>query len=136
MNQLLTLSSIKAIFAWQLTEDNTLNHPGVIQIPGNPLDIAIVSTADAAPKLVVAADPSGTSQAKSLSIFTLTTNGGRLSTETAVVVNDDAIEIGELEITEKETRGLLYNVETLRKQPTEQGGEDAAEEQGMVAEGE
>lgn len=130
----LILYSIPAIFTWLLTEENTLNHPGVIQLPGKPLDVAVVPTAGAqAPRLIVAIDSGEAGQAKSLNVFSLTTSNGRLSTESTSYMNDDAAEAEELEITEKEVRSLLYNVESMRKQPAEQGEEDGNEDPDVAA---
>lgn len=38
--------SISAIFTWQITEDNELKYPGIIQLPGNPLDLSVCPQKD------------------------------------------------------------------------------------------
>ncbi|KAL6869620.1 tRNA (guanine-N(7)-)-methyltransferase non-catalytic subunit trm82 [Amphichorda felina] len=118
---------IKAIFSWQLTDNNALNHPGVIQLPGNPLALSIISEDGSAPKILAAIDPGSETPAKNLNIFSLTTSDGRLAVDTTSHVEEDAIETGDLEVTESEVRSLLYGMEHLRKQ---KGGEDEGEGDG------
>lgn len=111
--------SIKAIFAWQLTEDNQLNHPSAIQLPGNPLHLSISpsSSPSSLPRIIVAIDPSAEPAAsKSLNMFTLTMNEGRLSTDQCSSVDDEALSATETEISPEEVRTLLYSIEQLRKQ--------------------
>lgn len=121
--------SIPAIFSWQLTEDNTLHRPAIIQLPGNPLGLAIKpATGEESPKIVTALDPSGPTQAKRLAIYSLTMTDEKLATSTTALVSDSDIESAELDVDEKVVRGLLYNTESLRKQPTERE-EERGEEQ-------
>lgn len=131
--------SISAIFTWQLLEDKTLTRPGVIQLPGNPLDIT-TSTTDSAAHLAVAlhipegSDAAATAAARSLHIIRLTMDDGRLAVDTIAPVQDDTQEVEEQDVPEADVRTLFYTVEHLRKQPpggTEEGGE---EPQGDVAE--
>ncbi|KAM0434558.1 hypothetical protein ACHAPT_003654 [Fusarium lateritium] len=108
---------IPAIFSWQLTQDNTLNHPAVIQIPGSPLDLAVKpSSGDEPPKIVAALDPSGPTKAKSLAVYSLTMTDEKLATSTTALVSDEDVEAAELEVEEKVVKSLLYNTENLRKQ--------------------
>ncbi|KAM5351647.1 hypothetical protein ACJ41O_004370 [Fusarium nematophilum] len=119
---------VSAIFSWQLAEDNSLNHPAIIQLPGKPLDLAIKpASGDESPKVVTALDPSDPSKAKSLAIYSLTMTDEKLATSTSALVNDDAIDAEELEAEEKVVRSLLYNTENLRKQPTDQDEEQDGE---------
>ncbi|KAF7559784.1 hypothetical protein G7046_g4373 [Stylonectria norvegica] len=120
---------IQAIFSWQLTEANTLNHPSVIQLPGKPLSIAIISTKDSPPKIINAIDASDPTKAKSLSIFSLTMNNGKLAVESTALVADDDLEAEEMEVPESEIRSLLYTVENLRKQHTERGEDAGADDE-------
>ncbi|KND95004.1 tRNA (guanine-N(7)-)-methyltransferase non-catalytic subunit trm82 [Tolypocladium ophioglossoides CBS 100239] len=115
---------IKAIFSWQLTAENTLNNPSVMELPANPLHLS-ASAADnnAPPKLFVAVDPRQTPQAKSLHMFALTLNDGRLTVDTEPLIHDESLEAAEMEASESEIRSLLYTVENLRKQTG--GGEGA-----------
>ncbi|KAM0299678.1 hypothetical protein HYE67_007459 [Fusarium culmorum] len=127
---------IPAIFSWQLTEDNTLHRPAIIQLPGNPLSLAIKpATSEESPKIVTALDPSDPTQAKSLAIYSLTMTDEKLATSTTALVSDSDIESAELDVDEKVVRGLLYNTESLRKQPTEReeerGEEQVPEDQAM-----
>ncbi|KAF4976351.1 hypothetical protein FZEAL_6971 [Fusarium zealandicum] len=121
---------ISAIFSWQLTEDDTLNHPAVIQLPGKPLDLAFKpADGDEPPKVIAALDPSDATKARSLAVYSLTMTDQKLATSTAALVNDEDIEATELEVEEKVVRSLLYNTENLRKQATDQD-EDQGEGQG------
>ncbi|KAF5020548.1 hypothetical protein F66182_7412 [Fusarium sp. NRRL 66182] len=129
---------ISAIFSWQLSKDNTLNHPAIIQLPGKPLDLAIKpASGDEPPKIIVALDPSDPMKAKSLAIYSLTMTDEKLATSTTVLVNDNDIEAAELDVEEKVVRSLLYNTENLRKQPTERDeerGEEQVPEDQVMAE--
>ncbi|KAM4054859.1 tRNA (guanine-N(7)-)-methyltransferase non-catalytic subunit trm82 [Hirsutella rhossiliensis] len=112
---------IKAIFSWQLTDHNTLNRPGVIQLPAAPLHLFISASENAPPKLIVAMDP-GESSVKSLHAMILTASNGRLSVDTESSFRDEGLEADEADASESEIRRLLYTVESLRKQTS--GGED------------
>ena len=140
----LTSPSIPAIFSWQLTEDNTLHRPAIIQLPGKPLGISVKpATDDESPQIITAIDPNDPTQAKSLAIYSLTMTDEKLATSTTALVSDNEIKNAELDIDEKVVRSLLYNTESLRKQPTEReeerGEEQVPEDQVMgeseVAEG-
>ncbi|KAK5990374.1 tRNA (guanine-N(7)-)-methyltransferase non-catalytic subunit trm82 [Cladobotryum mycophilum] len=109
---------IKAIFSWHLTDDNTLNCPGITQLPGNPLHLAISSKEDKTPVLIAAIDPDKDTKAKSLHTFTLTMSDGRLTVDVESSVKDEILEVEETEISEEEVRHLLYAVESLRKVST------------------
>ncbi|KAF5658754.1 tRNA-methyltransferase [Fusarium heterosporum] len=127
---------ISAIFSWQLTKDNTLHRPAIIQLPGKPLDLSIKpAEGDEPPKIVTAIDPSDATNAKSLATYSLTMTDEKLATNTTSLVNDDEIEATELDVEDTVVRGLLYNTESLRKQTTEhdedQGDEQAPEDQVM-----
>ncbi|KAF5004740.1 hypothetical protein FDECE_8785 [Fusarium decemcellulare] len=128
---------ISAIFSWQLTQDNILNHPAIIQLPGKPLDLSVQPASGVdPPKVITALDPSSPTNAKSLAIYSLTMTDEKLATSTSALVNDEDIDKAELEVDEKVVRSLLYNIENLRKQSTdrdeEQGEEQATGEQGMA----
>jgi tRNA (guanine-N(7)-)-methyltransferase subunit TRM82 len=130
------LISIPAIFSWQLTNDNTLRRPAIIQLPGKPLDLSIKpAEGDEPVKIVTAIDPSDPTKAKSLTTYSLTMTDEKLATSTMALVNDDEIEAVELDVEDKVVRGLLYNTESLRKQATdhdeEQGEEQVPEDQVM-----
>ncbi|PHH83624.1 hypothetical protein CDD82_6070 [Ophiocordyceps australis] len=107
--------SIKAIFSWQLTDTNNLNNPGIIQLPANPLHLAIFAPKTAAPSLVLAQDP-GLTKAKSLCSLTLTTDNGRLTSDAELSFHDEAIEADEQHVSAPEIHALLYTVSNLRKQ--------------------
>ncbi|KAI5465920.1 hypothetical protein BGZ63DRAFT_348688 [Mariannaea sp. PMI_226] len=116
---------IKAVFSWQLTEDNVLNHPSVIQLPGNLLDVEVVLGADGElPKLVTAVDVGEQTDAKSLVIYSLIMTDEKLAVGEISFVRDAELEAEELDIKEDAVRGLLYNTENLRKQVTEEGGDE------------
>lgn len=136
----LTLISIPAIFSWQLTEDNTLHRPAIIQIPGKPLDLAIEpATGKESPRIITALDPSDPTMAKSLAIYSLTMTDEKLATSTTALVSDADVESAELDIDDKVVRGLLYNTESLRKQPTEreeERGEEQVPEDQLMGESE
>lgn len=78
-------------------------------------------------------DPSQEPRAKSLHVFTLTMNDGRLAVDAESSVHDESLEAGEMEASESEIRSLLYTVENLRKQlgtgleAGVEGAEDGAE---------
>jgi len=114
---------VKAIFSWLLTDDNRLNHPGVIQLPGNPLDLEILPVEGGPPKIVTAMDPGAANPANSINIFTLNMNEERLSVDDIVTVEENTVKTSDIEATEDVVRGLLYNVEYLRKKGGG-GGED------------
>ncbi|KAI9166980.1 tRNA (guanine-N(7)-)-methyltransferase non-catalytic subunit trm82 [Paramyrothecium foliicola] len=110
---------IKAIFSWQLTPENTLNHPSIIQLPGNPLHLTLYKPSGAAPTIIAAVDPGEGVKAKSLHVFRLTQTEGRIAVDTDTTVRDDALEADEPEVTEDVVRSLLYTTESLRKQTSE-----------------
>ncbi|KAH6964180.1 hypothetical protein DER45DRAFT_555760 [Fusarium avenaceum] len=133
---LVICQDIPAIFSWQLTNDNTLHRPAIIQLPGKPLDLSIKPAEGNEPvKIVTAIDPSDPTKAKSLATYSLTMTDEKLATSTMALVNDDEIEAVELDVEDKVVRGLLYNTENLRKQATdhdeEQGEEQVPEDQVM-----
>ncbi|KAL2694135.1 hypothetical protein Neosp_000705 [[Neocosmospora] mangrovei] len=120
---------IPAIFSWQLTQENTLNHPAIIQVPGNPLDLAVKpASGDESPKIIAALDPSDPTKAKSLAIYSLTMTDEKLATSTTALVSDDNVEAAELDVEEKVVKSLLYNTENLRKQSEQE--EEQGEAQG------
>ncbi|KAF7544189.1 hypothetical protein G7Z17_g10143 [Cylindrodendrum hubeiense] len=123
---------IQAIFSWQLTEDNTLNRPSVIQLPGKPLDVAFKpATIGQPPSVIAAVDAGEQAQVKSLAIYSLIMTDEKLAVGTTAFVSDGELEAEELDVDGKVVQGLLYNTENLRKQPTEPGeeqGEDQGEE--------
>ncbi|PHH60415.1 hypothetical protein CDD81_1693 [Ophiocordyceps australis] len=107
--------NINAVFSWQLTDTNNLNHPGIIQLPANPLHLAISTPKTGTPSLILAQDP-GPTQAKSLCSFTLTMNNGRLTSGAELSFHDEAIEADEQQVSPSEIHALLYTVSNLRKQ--------------------
>ncbi|OAA43058.1 Quinoprotein amine dehydrogenase [Cordyceps fumosorosea ARSEF 2679] len=130
---------IPAVFTWQLLEDNTLTRPGVIQLPGKPLDIAESPASDDTVSLSVALHvPEGSSAeaARSLHIIRLMVDDGRLAVNTIAPVGDESLESSEQDVVEEDVRTLFYTVEHLRKQQasgqeegeTEQQGDSVAEE--------
>ncbi|RSL84541.1 hypothetical protein CEP51_003854 [Fusarium floridanum] len=120
---------IPAIFSWQLTQENTLNHPAIIQVPGNPLDLAVKSASgEEPPKIIAALDPSDPTKAKSLAIYSLTMTDEKLATSTTALVSDEDVEAAELDVEEKVVKSLLYNTENLRKQSEQE--EEQGEAQG------
>ncbi|KAF9770198.1 hypothetical protein IL306_012290 [Fusarium sp. DS 682] len=127
---------ISAIFSWQLAQNNILNHPAIIQLPGKPLDLSIQPANNGeTPKIIAALDPSDSMKTKSLAFYSLTMTDEKLAISTIASVNDDDIESTELDVDENIVRGLLYNIEPLRKQATERdeerGGEQVPEDQVM-----
>ncbi|KAF4456232.1 hypothetical protein F53441_1595 [Fusarium austroafricanum] len=129
---------ISAIFSWQLTKDNILNHPAIIQLPGKPLDLTVKpANGDEPPKIIAALDPSDPTKAKSLVAYSLTMADEKLATDTIASLNDGDIESREPDIDEKIVGSLLYNTEPLRKQATERdeerGGEQVPGDQVMGA---
>ncbi|TQV97370.1 hypothetical protein V2A60_000013 [Cordyceps javanica] len=128
---------ISAIFTWQLLHDNVLTKPGIIQLPGKPLDIA-ASTTDSTASLAIALHiPEGfdDAAAQSLHIIHLMIDDGRLAVDTIGPVNDAAQEATEQDVAESDIRTLFYTIEHLRKQQTSGLEEDQGEQQeGSVAE--
>ncbi|CAM1506532.1 Fc.00g061730.m01.CDS01 [Cosmosporella sp. VM-42] len=124
---------IKAIFSWQLTPDNTLNHPSIIQLPGTPLSLSLSATDDLKPTIITAIDSSDPTTIPLVSIFSLTLNDEKLAIDSTNLLNVTTVDAEELDIPEKEIRTLLYTTENLRKQGTEQG-EDAGGEENVVEE--
>ncbi|RFU79125.1 trna methyltransferase [Trichoderma arundinaceum] len=124
---------IKAIFSWKLNEDNELHCPGIIQLPGKPLSLAISPSSDA-PTVIAAIDPDVETKAQSLHAFRLTMTNGRLAVDVETSFKDKAVEAKEADISEDEARGLLYTVESLRKVVTSEQDEEAGSEvpQGTV----
>ncbi|KJZ76711.1 hypothetical protein HIM_04047 [Hirsutella minnesotensis 3608] len=112
---------VPAIFTWQLTDDNALHHPSIIQLPANAMHLSVSLADEARPRLVVAMDPAQTS-AKSLHGYSLTTDNSRLITDTETPFHDEEVEANEGDASEDEVRRLLYTVEHLRKKSD--GGED------------
>ncbi|PTB46863.1 uncharacterized protein TrAFT101_003699 [Trichoderma asperellum] len=120
---------IKAIFSWKLLENNELHCPGIIQLPGKPLSLAISpSNDDAAPTIIAAIDPDAETKAQSLHAFRLTINHGRLAVDVETSFKDKAVEANESDISEEEVRSLLYTVESLRKVVTNAEFEEAGSE--------
>ncbi|KFG80485.1 tRNA methyltransferase [Metarhizium anisopliae] len=129
---LATCQDIPAIFTWQLTLDNELKNPGIIQLPCNPLHVAIASASnETALKLVVAMDPGQNVQAKSLHAYTLTRTEHRLSSDVEIPIHGQRSDGPEMQVSESEIRNMFYAIENLRKQGG--GGEDAGTD--AVAEG-
>ncbi|KAK7421962.1 tRNA (guanine-N(7)-)-methyltransferase non-catalytic subunit trm82 [Neonectria punicea] len=121
---------IQAIFSWQLTEDNALNHPSIIQLPGKPLDTAFKPAKDGEPpKIITAVDAGEQTHVKSLAIYSLIMTDEKLAVGTTTFVTDGDLEAGKSDLPETVVRGLLYNTENLRKQPTDQGEEQGGEQQ-------
>ncbi|KAJ6785003.1 hypothetical protein PWT90_03688 [Aphanocladium album] len=117
---------VPALFTWQLLKDtNTLTKPGIIQLPGKPLDLAI-TTNRVVVALHVAEDASGEA-ARALHIIDLELEDGRLAVEEIEPVQDDEPEKEELEMSYKDIRSLFYTVEHLRKQQAS-APEDAPED--------
>ncbi|KAG9505617.1 hypothetical protein J7337_002589 [Fusarium musae] len=129
---------ISAIFSWQLTKNHALNHPAIIQLPGKPLSLSIKpAKGNETPKIVAALDPSDSTQARSLAVYSLTMTDEKLATSTIASVDGDDIESTELDVDEKTVRSLLYNTESLRKQATEreeERGEEQVPEDQMMEE--
>ncbi|KAG6040858.1 hypothetical protein E4U41_006830 [Claviceps citrina] len=124
---------LKAIFAWELTDEKQLKNPSIIQLPCNPLHITIASPSkDSPPKLIVAMDPGQDTQTKSLHEYTLTLSEGRLSSDVELPLHGQTADDAEMQVSEKDIRSMFYVVENLRKQ---QGGEDGegGEEDGSTA---
>ncbi|KAM3507081.1 hypothetical protein MY11210_007294 [Beauveria gryllotalpidicola] len=130
---------ISAIFTWQLlADDNTLTKPGIIQLPGNPLDIATSTTSSTASIAVALHIPEGSeTAAQSLHLIQLMTDDhGRLAVDTIAPVRDDPQETKEQEqdVTEAEVHTLFYTVEHLRKQQASGPEEREGSQQGDAAE--
>lgn len=124
--------SLNAVFSWRLTDDNLLNCPSLIQLPGKPLHIAASSAEGSASVLIVAIDADEETPTKSLHMFSLVLNNGRLAVGVESSVQDDALEVDETPISKEEVRTLLYTLESLRKLSFggPQGG-DAEEDQNV-----
>ena len=109
-------NSINAIFTWTLFEDNSLTRPGVIQLPGKALDLAVAPPVDStSPPGIVVALHTASDDVKSLHTMCLTVDDGRLAVESMTSVQDDAQEVEQIEASEAEIRSLFYTVEQLRK---------------------
>ncbi|OAR02316.1 hypothetical protein LLEC1_00430 [Akanthomyces lecanii] len=122
---------ISAIFTWQLFEKKTLTRPGVIQLPGKPLDITSSTTssnAHLAVALHIPEDSDANVVPRSLHIVRLTIDDGRLAVDTILPVEDNVLEATEQDTSEKDIRTLFYTVEHLRKQPAG-GAEEGDTEQ-------
>lgn len=114
--------SISGIFTWKVAEDNNLNCPGIIQLPGKPLDLTIVPGDK--PTIAVALHTPEASEAKSVHVFELGVNDGRLCVDTEAVLQDGELDQPDLQATDDEIKTLFYTVEQLRKQSS--GNEDEA----------
>lgn len=92
---------------------------------------------DKPPRVVTAVDPGEQqqSQVRSLAMYSLTMTDEKLAVDTTSFIGDEGIETDELEMAEKEVRALLYTVENLRKQPTDERGGDGQAVEGETAEG-
>jgi tRNA (guanine-N(7)-)-methyltransferase subunit TRM82 len=107
-------SSVPALFRYELTGDNTLQHRETIKLPGNLLDVEVVEqpSPGAAPRLLVALDPS---EAGSSSLIVLDKEeaaavaGWRQSSVENLPAGAD-IKIGVTEL-----QKILYSTDTLRK---------------------
>lgn len=109
-----------------MTEDGSLKYPGIIQLPGKPLDLVVVPGDK--PTIAVALHTPETSEAKSVHVFELGMNDDRLCVNTDSVLQDNELDQPGLEATDAEIKGLFYTVEQLRKQSggneEEGGGQD------------
>lgn len=121
---------VSAIFSWQLTDDNILNHPAIIQLPGKPLSIALQpATSSTTPRIVCAMDTGSSTEARSLAIYSLTMTDEKLATETTSLVSDQSLEEDELDVDEGLVRSLLYGTGNLRKQRDQEAEQDDEEGQ-------
>jgi tRNA (guanine-N(7)-)-methyltransferase subunit TRM82 len=106
-------SSVPALFRYELTGDNTLQHRETIKLPGNLLDVEVVEqpSPGAAPRLVVALDPSeaGNSSLIVLDKAAEAAAGWRQSSVENLPAGAD-IKIGATEL-----QKILYSTDTLRK---------------------
>lgn len=126
--------SVKAIISWQLTADDTLSHPSVMELPANPLHLSVSGPdpGTAPPKLIVAMDP-GQTGARSLYATALAISDGRLAADADSSFQDEALEACEVDASESEVRRLLYTIKNLRKQTGGGGdGTEGAEEETLA----
>ncbi|OAA43220.1 tRNA methyltransferase [Metarhizium rileyi] len=115
---------IRAIFTWQLTAESDLKNPGIIQLPCNPLHMAIApASSGSVPKLIVAMDPGSNVQVKSLHAYTLTRSENRLASGVEIPIHGQSSDGPEMQVSESDIRNMFYTVENLRKQGS--AGEDA-----------
>jgi tRNA (guanine-N(7)-)-methyltransferase subunit TRM82 len=112
---------VKAIFSWQLTNTDELKFPSIIQVPGNPLSLALAQSGTDLPSLVVALDTTeeaGEPKAESLNVYALTTNDGKLAVEAVKPIPASATKSGDADILDapaEEIKRTLYGIESLRK---------------------
>ena len=82
----------------------------------------------------MALDPGSEVPAKSVQVFSLTLNEGRLSVDSIAHVEEEAVDTPDLEMNPEEVGNLLYNIEHLRKQKEiegeglDEGGEEELSE--------
>jgi tRNA (guanine-N(7)-)-methyltransferase subunit TRM82 len=112
------VSSIPALFRYELLSDNTLHHRETIPLPGNPLDVEAIDTPGAAaattPRLLVALYPTGTTEGdNSASSSLIALDKSEAGWRQSKVENLPAG--GEIEIGETELQKILYSTESLRK---------------------
>jgi tRNA (guanine-N(7)-)-methyltransferase subunit TRM82 len=103
---------VPALFRYELLEDNTLHHRETIPTPGNPLDVEGIEVPGAAPRLLVAVYPSGSTDGSSNSSFIVLDKGESGWRQTSV---ENLPAGGDIAISETELQKMLYSTETLRK---------------------
>lgn len=114
--------SVPAVFMFILQASGSLEFSRTISLPGNPMDIAIVSSE----KAVVAVDPghesaSGGDLKKSL--LKVEHINGEYKASDDLVQDISDLGDGETDVSEEELQKLLYSAETLRKMESEDGAD-------------
>jgi tRNA (guanine-N(7)-)-methyltransferase subunit TRM82 len=125
---------VPAIFYLELTKQNCIIHSQTIILPGNPLDIAVVSRSGVIDKVIAAVDvtdpDADDSQTKGLVV--LKWDNHALTVQPIFTFLDSALEDTDTGVSREEVMKLLYNVETLRKQGLEAEEFDAEVQLNMV----
>lgn len=78
--------------------------------------------------MMAAIDPGNETAIKSISIFSLIMNEGRLAVDETTHVEEDSVDTIDLEASEKEIRNLLYGVEHLRKRKNDGDGDEGGDQ--------
>lgn len=97
-----------------------MKFPSIIQVPGNPLDLALAQSGTNLPGLVVSLDSSEGSEAvkaESLNVYELTTNEGKIAVGAMKPIADGAADSDDADIegSAEEIKRILYGIESLRK---------------------
>ncbi|KAI1383217.1 uncharacterized protein F4822DRAFT_419695 [Hypoxylon trugodes] len=107
---LATCELVSAIFIFQLTKDNVLQHAQTLDLPSNPLDAVTVPKSEGTSQLAVAVDLTVGEEAQSLLLFERDETGSWVHKGDIESVVD-----GNHDLSREELDNILYPVGKLRK---------------------